>query len=107
MIAAPCRVIAASMRSISAISSPSPTITPYLSVSKTGYRYIRREWRYNSSRLYLQLDGGIGGSMPLFAIGGITSADEIRYEKICGAQTSSDNAGHLGTGGSSCSGCRW
>jgi hypothetical protein len=44
--------------------------------------------------------------MPLFAIGGITSADEIRYEKICGAQTSSDNAGHLGTGGSSCSGCR-
>ena len=45
--------------------------------------------------------------MLLFAIGGVTSAGERDTKKICGAQTPSDNAGHLGTGGSSCSGCRW
>jgi hypothetical protein len=46
-----------------------------------GYRYIRREWRYNSSRLYLQLDDAIGGNMPLFAIGGVTSAGERDTKK--------------------------
>src|SRR5260370_37161266 len=106
MIAAPCRVIAASMRSISAMSSPSPTITLYFSVSKMRSRYIRRERRCNAPRLYLKLDGAIGGSLPFPTIGGITSAGENEYAEIWEAQAASDNAGRVGTEGSSSSGRR-
>src|SRR5579864_3459743 len=87
--------MAASMRLISAMSSPRPTITLYLSLSK---KCALDTFGHKAAPQRAAIIPMIGrsncGSMPFFEIEEITSARENTYEEICicGAQTASDKA---------------